>query len=127
MNLLLDTHAFIWLVENDKQLSSKAKSIVEETSNANFISIASLWEIAIKVSLRKIKLQHSFEKTIAMINENGFELLNISTEHTMEASKLKFHHRDPFDRMLIAQAKVEKMTIVGKDEHFDKYKVKRIW
>ncbi|MBM4166874.1 MAG: type II toxin-antitoxin system VapC family toxin [Ignavibacteria bacterium] len=127
MNLLLDTHAIIWYAENDKRLSSKAKKLIEDETNNVYISVASFWEIAIKTSLKKLEMKLSLKTIIERYTESGFELLTILPEHTLEILKLSFHHRDPFDRMLIAQSSVEKYTLVSKDEIFDNYHIKRIW
>lgn len=115
MNILLDTHCFIWFVNGDKTLSSDSRRLIESSSNNCYISIASLWEMAIKISLEKL------------IIKRPFEILPITYDHTARVSKLSFHHRDPFDRMIIAQALTEKMAIVSHDSAFDLYRVKRIW
>ncbi len=126
MNLLLDTHVFIWFINGDKQLSAAAKKRIENRMNKSFISIASIWEIAIKIRLGKLQLNASFDKVRDKIRDNGFELLPISFEHTALLTILPMHHRDPFDRMIIAQAIIEKMTILSKDGNFKKYRVKLI-
>jgi PIN domain nuclease of toxin-antitoxin system len=127
MNLLLDTHSFIWFIDGSENLSATARREIENPMNKVFVSIASLWEIAIKTSIKKLSLKNSFSNVFKLIEKNGFTIMPVEFSHTKIVSKLKYFHRDPFDRMLIAQAKSEKMTIVGKDELFDKYKVKRIW
>ena len=127
MNLLLDTHAFIWFVENDKQMPAKTKAEIEKESNSILVSVASLWEITIKLSLGKLEIKSSLEKIIKEVAENGFELLPILPEHFLALSKLKYYHRDPFDRLIIAQGQFENLLIVSKDVTFDTYKVKRIW
>jgi PIN domain nuclease of toxin-antitoxin system len=92
------------------------------------LSTASLWEIAIKISLGKLALTEPFDVLIpAQLNLNGIELLEISVAHASMVANLPFHHRDPFDRLLIAQAQVEQMTIVSKDDTFDAYGIKRKW
>jgi PIN domain nuclease of toxin-antitoxin system len=127
MNLLLDTHSFIWFGDDNIKLSSDAKKSIENSRNNIFISIATLWEMAIKISIGKLETTLPLDKIIKQINNNGFEILPIFPEHTLIVSKLKFHHRDPFDRIIIAQGLSEKMTIVSNELIFDKYKVKRIW
>lgn len=127
MNLLLDTHAFIWFINGDKSLTAKARRTIENAANRSFISIASLWEIAIKVSINRLELSGPYEKIIEHIYNNGFDLLSINFEHTSLISKLEFHHRDPFDRLIIAQALFENMSIISKDKVFDSYNIKRIW
>lgn len=127
MNLLLDTHAFIWFVSGDNLLSVKAKNAIENPSNQCYISVASLWEIAIKISLKKLKLTKPFNQIMVQIESNGFILLPISFEHTLSVSKLKFHHRDPFDRILASQVLTSDLILITRDEIFEKYKVKTIW
>ena len=127
MRLLLDTHAFIWFVDNDKKLPNNAKIQIENPNNTIFISIASLWEIAIKISLEKLDVSVSIEEMVNLIYENGFEILLILPENIIMISSLDFHHRDPFDRIIITQGLHEQIKIVGKDRVFDKYGIKRIW
>lgn len=127
MKLLLDTHAFIWFAEDDAQLDQSIKKIIENTENEIFLSIASIWEIAIKMHLKKLILNKSIEEVIDLVTTNGFEFLPILPKHIITLTTLDFFHRDPFDRMIIAQGLSEKIQIVSKDEIFDKYGVKRIW
>lgn len=127
MKLLLDTHTFIWYVEDDARLPETTKEIIKSEENTILISIASLWEISIKTSLNKLTLKASIEEIINLIMENGFELLPILPSHIIKNNLLEYYHRDPFDRMIIAQGLSEEIVIVGKDEMFDKYDVTRIW
>lgn len=127
MNLLLDTHVFIWFSEDRFELSAKAKQLIEDPHNVSFISISSLWEMAIKVSLGKLTINRSFERTMQAIEENGFEILPITFEHTLQVSQLPFHHRDPFDRILIAQSIVESIPIITADAAFGHYPTTLIW
>ncbi|MFQ6042809.1 MAG: type II toxin-antitoxin system VapC family toxin [Candidatus Poribacteria bacterium] len=127
MDLILDTHAFIWFVNGDKNLTTKAREVIENPSNFSYISIASLWEMAIKISLGKLEIKYPFEQVLTQIYENGFEILPITFEDTLVISELPFHHRDPFDRLIVAQAMTEGMTIISKDKSFDDYKVTRLW
>jgi PIN domain nuclease of toxin-antitoxin system len=127
MRLLLDTHAFIWFVENDEQLPLAVKEIIENPKNEIFLSIASIWEMAIKIQLKKLNINKSVEDIIELTSINHFQLLPIMPNHIVRLSTLSFFHRDPFDRIIIAQGLHEKMSIVGKDFAFDDYKVKRIW
>jgi len=128
MNLLLDTHTFLWFIAGDSSLSAAGRSAIEDVNNSLYMSVASLWEIAIKVSIDKLELSEPFETLIPnQLAENGIELLNISVEHTAFIVSMPFHHRDPFDRLIAAQAKVEKMTLVSVDEVFDLYGVARLW
>ena len=102
MDLLLDTHTFIWFLNGDDSLSSKVKDVISDTSNRCYISIASIWEIAIKVSLNKLELKSDFHKIIDFISDNDIEVLPITFPHLQYLIGLDFHHRDPFDRIIIA-------------------------
>jgi len=95
MNNLIDTHAFIWFLNGDNNLSDKAKKAIEEIDVINFISIASLWEISIKISLGKLELSTPFAEIAEQIDHNGFQILPITFEDTLILSTLPFHHRDP--------------------------------
>jgi PIN domain nuclease of toxin-antitoxin system len=127
MRLLLDTHAFIWYVEDDLKLPATAKSKIKSPDNEVLISTASLWEIGIKTSLNKLTVGSSMAEIFEMIFKNGFEVLPILPSHIVKNNALPFHHRDPFDRMIIAQALVDTMEVVSKDEIFDKYGITRFW
>lgn len=127
MKLLLDTHTFIWFVDGNNLISQKAKESILSPANTKYVSIASIWEMAIKISLEKLKVNRPFKETFEQIDENGFELLPIVFDHTLLLTRLDFHHRDPFDRLLVAQAMSENMTIVSKDQHFSSYQVPLIW
>ena len=128
MKLLLDTHAFLWFIMGSPDLSAAARSLIEDPANGKFVSAASLWEIAIKLSVGKLTLSAPFDVLIPQqLSLNGFELLNIGVEHTAMVATLPFHHRDPFDRLLIAQAAVERMAVVSIDATFDAYSVTRLW
>jgi len=127
MNLLLDTHTFIWFVNGDKDISSKAIELIENPDNLSLISIASIWEIAIKASLGKLRLTNEFHTIRDLILENGLQILPITFSHTEKVYTLPFHHRDPFDRIIIAQAIVEKCTVITKDSNFSKYELLVKW
>lgn len=127
MKILLDTHAFIWFVEDDVQLPDRLKKLIENPSNEIYLSIASIWEIAIKIQLKKLTVNKSIKEIIDLVHNNGFELIPILPKHIIRLSDLEFHHRDPFDRMIIAQGLVENQEIVSKDKDFDSYGIKRIW
>lgn len=126
MRQLLDTHAFLWFVTGSDRINGKVREQIE--SNDNLLSIASLWEIAIKSSIGKLDLELSIEQLVKeQIIANGIELLDITTEHIAIVADLPLHHRDPFDRLIIAQATVEQIPIVGRDKVFDSYSVQRLW
>lgn len=127
MNLLLDTHTMIQFFEGSDELSKTAIQSIENEENTCFISIISLWEIAIKLSLEKMEMKIPFDKLNSLIWENSFELLPIKFEHSKGLIKLPFYHKDPFDRMIISQAIVEKMPIISKDGNFKHYKIEQIW
>lgn len=127
MRLLLDSHAFLWFANDDRQLSSHARRALENSANPILLSVASFWEMAIKFGLGKLRLQPSFEEFMAANLPNGFQILPITFQHTVVYSKLPLHHRDPFDRMLIAQAIADDLTIVTGNAAFRKYRVKRVW
>lgn len=127
MQLLLDTHSFLWFISGDSQLSSKSKEEILKNENRIFVSIVSLWEIAIKINIKKLSLKSNFDFLFKQIEENSFRLLHINKEYLNFYIPLLFHHRDPFDRMLISQGIFENMTIVSKDPDFKKYNVKVLW
>jgi PIN domain nuclease of toxin-antitoxin system len=128
MDLILDTHSFLWFINGNAELSSNARALIEKAEHRKLISKASLWEIAIKMSLGKLSLPAPFGDFIPNhIEPNGFEVLDIRLPHFAAVSVLPFHHRDPFDRLLIAQAIIEDSPIVSKDEQFDAYAITRLW
>ncbi len=118
MNVLLDTHTLIWFLNGDERLSLKAKEAIESQENINIISIASIWEIAIKISLGKFEFRKGFKKFLELIEDNGFEILPISFEHALKVSSLEFIHRDPFDRLIISQAITDKLKIVNQRREY---------
>ena len=127
MNYLLDTHTFLWFSEDHSNLSVTAKNIITDPDNACFISIASIWEMAIKVSLDRLKIGIEFKELEHELEKYGFEILSVSFEHISQLLKLEFHHRDPFDRLLIAQAQAENYALISMDPEFKKYNVNLIW
>jgi PIN domain nuclease of toxin-antitoxin system len=127
MDILLDTHAAIWFFEDDKRLSKSATEIIYNLENMIYVSIASLWEVGIKISSGKLKFTGGIDGFIETIYKNEFSLLDISPEHIKKATELPFIHRDPFDRMMTAQAIIEDMTIMTVDENIVKYDVRHIW
>lgn len=128
MNLLLDTHSFIWFVEDHPSLSANARGLIAESTNTVFLSIISVWEMAIKVSLDKLHLSQPFEQFIPnQLLRNDITLHDIAISHTLRVATLPFHHRDPFDRLLIAQSLVEGIPLISADTIFDAYGVNRLW
>jgi PIN domain nuclease of toxin-antitoxin system len=124
---LLDTHAAIWFFDGDNSLSETAKKIILNTSNIKYISIASAWELAIKVSLGKLDFIGKTAGFIKDIERNGFILAPIKSAHLTTLETLPMHHRDPFDRLLVATAISEGMTLITADENTPKYNVSYIW
>lgn len=128
MRLLLDTHTMLWFALNDPQLSATAMNWILDTTNDKLVSPASYWEIAIKISLNKYALSQPYEEFIHnAIDMNGFHYLHIEPRHTAMLISLPYHHRDPFDRLLIAQGMVEQIPIISSDSVFDQYPIKRVW
>jgi PIN domain nuclease of toxin-antitoxin system len=128
VNLLIDSHTLIWSYFDPSRLSSTARSEMTSTGNWVFVSAASVWEIAIKISTGKLSIAESFPDFIQhAIFDNGFILLPIEPRHATALIGLPYHHRDPFDRLLIAQAMIESIPIVSDDAAFDSYPVRRIW
>jgi PIN domain nuclease of toxin-antitoxin system len=128
VRLLLDTHTFIWFIEGNLRLSAVARVAIEQPDAQRFVSIATAWELAIKISLGRLELSGRFDEIIpSQIDNNAMAMLPISVDHLTRLTTLPLHHRDPFDRMLIAQALEEQLVIVGADVAFDAYAVERVW
>lgn len=126
MRLLLDTHAFLWWVSDDARLSRRARPAM--ASSPCLLSLASCWELTIKVSLRKLTLSKPVGRFVQeQIEINRFTLLGLTLEHVAKLDALPFHHRDPFDRLLAAQAAVEDLAVVSADPIFRRYGVTRVW
>ncbi|MBN2420584.1 MAG: type II toxin-antitoxin system VapC family toxin [Deltaproteobacteria bacterium] len=128
MKILLDTHALLWLISGDERLSKSAREIFLNTANLMYFSTASLWEICIKKSLEKISLKNDWLDIIQQeMKTNSIQWLTVEIDHCVKITDLPFHHRDPFDRMLIAQAMTEDLTILSRDSNFSAYDVKCVW
>lgn len=128
VNLLLDTHTLPWFYLDDPKLSRTADALIQDPANRVFVSPASHWEVAIKVGTGKYVLTVPFAQFVQeAIHDNGFAVLPIEPRHSAFLVGLPLHHKDPFDRMLIAQAHVEAMPVVGVDTAFDPYPVRRLW
>ena len=128
MKLLLDTHAFLWWVAASDELSRKARSAVGSARNECFVSVASGWEIAIKVSLGTLRIDGALDRFLPeQLAANAFQALAVDFRHTARVATLPFHHRDPFDRLLVAQALEEDLAMVTADPVVVKYGVKRVW
>ena len=129
MNILLDTHAFIWFGSNQMdKLSESAISSFLDINNEIFLSKASIWEMAIKINIGKLSLSKSLESLISAAVKNNIKILDIELKHILNYQKLKPHHNDPFDRLIISSAYSEQMKIISCDEKFQLYdQVKIIW
>ena len=121
MKCLLDTHIILWLAENSPKLSSAIKDIILDEANTKYVSVASCWEVSIKLSLNKLNLVGGTSEFYRIIQENGFELLNVSEEHLIVLETLTFHHRDPFDRILVATASADNLVLLTDDAHIMAY------
>jgi PIN domain nuclease of toxin-antitoxin system len=128
VRLLLDTLALLWFIWGNARLSSAARLVMADPANVLLVSMGSFWEIAIKVSVGKLKLAVPFEEFANdAIADNDLTILPIDVRHTAAVVSLPFHHRDPFDRLLVAQAIEERIPIVSSDTVFDSYAVTRLW
>jgi PIN domain nuclease of toxin-antitoxin system len=127
MNLLLDTHAALWYLQDSPNLSLAVGEILEATDNNLYVSIASLWEIAIKDGLGKLELKFSFQDLPSILMGFDIRILPIAFEHTERYLALPLHHRDPFDRMLVAQAIHHSYILVSQDVMLDVYPIQRLW
>jgi PIN domain nuclease of toxin-antitoxin system len=124
---LLDTHTLIWFLEGDKNLSDTIRETIENTNTIKFVSVVCLWEIAIKISLGKLEIKGGYSDILNLIEENGFELLPLHFEDTRTVSILPFIHKDPFDRMIVAQAQNNNLTVLTKDQYIPTYDVRTLW
>ena len=127
MKLLLDTHTFLWFLSRDFELSKQARMLIENPKHEKYISIASFWEIAIKTGLGKLTLDVPFAELKTEVIKNNFQILPITFEDTLLLSALPFYHRDPFDRIIISQAKTNNLTLVSRDNNFSLYDVYLLW
>ena len=118
MKYLLDTHILIWWAENNKKLKKQYKKIISDGDNIIFVSVASVWEVIIKTKFKKIKLKTSIDK---IIERYGFHVLDIKIDHVLELNKLNDYHKDPFDRLLITQSKVEDLALLTDDKLINQY------
>jgi PIN domain nuclease of toxin-antitoxin system len=128
MTLLLDTHVFLWWIVDSGKLSDAARNAIETAENRILLSATSVWEIVIKTRLGKLRLPESPGPFVqAHLKRNGFLPLPIALEHAVAVAELPDHHRDPFDRMLVAQCKVENCSIITADSIIVKYDVPTVW
>lgn len=127
MDLLLDTHAVIWFFNGDEQLSERAKTEILNPHHLKYVSLASIWEVAIKISINKLIFKGGVAGFIQLIRINEFQIIPITENHIIHVESLDFIHRDPFDRIIISTAMVEKMSIITRDDNIQKYNIPCIW
>ncbi len=128
MKLLLDTHSFLWWIGNDDRLSDTARDAISDANNEVFFSVVSAWEMAIKTRSGKLSMDAELTGFVRKhLHKNGFSVLPVILSHSMQIVQLPLHHRDPFDRMLVAQAQVEKIQLITKDPEIAKYAVRICW
>ncbi len=127
MDLLLDTHVILWYITGDNQLPEKIVDIINDGSNRCYVSIASIWEIVIKLSLDKLEIRGGYETIEDFFENNDFEILPIDFDDTKTLLNLELIHRDPFDRMIIAQALTSKLKLITKDNYFKNYNIDILW
>ena len=127
MKILLDTHTFLWFLGGNFELSKQARKFIETPENEKYVSIASFWEISIKNSLGKLTLDVPFAELKTEVIKNSFQILPITFEDTLLLSALPFYHNDPFDRIIISQAKRNNLTLISHDSNFSLYNVSLLW
>jgi len=127
MKYLLDTHVVLWVGQNSPHLSDKARNAVLDRNAKKYVSVASAWEVALKIGTRKLDIHGGLPDFFKMIDNNGFFTLPIEREYLLRLSALPEHHKDPFDRLLLATAIAEGMTLVTADENIHKYGVRYVW
>lgn len=126
--ILLDTHAFLWFVSNDEHLSAHARSCIEDGANEIHLSVASVWEMAIKTGLGRLQLERPLNEIIEIeTRTNRLQILPVDANHALAVADLPHHHRDPFDRLIAAQSRLMQLELVSIDQIFDRYGVRRIW
>lgn len=123
MDLLIDTHTLLWFYAGDSKLNEKTKNVILDTDNTIYLSIATLWEIAIKVNIGKLDLKDDLIDFFAFVERNGFTILQISIQNLIVLGSLPFHHKDPFDRIIITQAITENLMIGSDDAIFKEYNI----
>jgi PIN domain nuclease of toxin-antitoxin system len=124
---LLDTHALLWFIQGDPQLSKRARSMITTDTNQLYLSVASLWEITIKLNIGKLTIGHTIDEIYRLLKQLNIEVLPIGQSDLEQYLTLPLYHRDPFDRLLIAQAIAQELTLVSADNAFGAYSVQQLW
>lgn len=124
MRILVDTHIILWYLEGDQSLSKPRRQRIVDANNDIFVSIASLWEISVKISIGKLKISRPFSDVLLQLSSQNIAILPIMPGHVLQLTTLPLHHRDPFDRMIIAQSQVEFLSVMSHDPIFGSYGVK---
>lgn len=127
MRFLIDTQILVWLIIESKKIPTKILNILENPENEILVSSVSIWEIAIKISINKLSLPFELKYIINVIEKMNIKILEINIEHLINVAELPFHHKDPFDRLLISQSMIENISIISSDSSFQNYKVDVIW
>ncbi len=128
MRCLLDSHALLWFLTDDPRLGVRARDVLSDPGNELWFSVASHWEICIKISLGRLHLREGWEAEMdGAMTGYGIRWMGLKPEHSLKVVRLPFHHRDPFDRLLVAQAQVEELTIVSRDVQIAAYSVPVVW
>lgn len=127
MKYLLDTHTLLWYFQNDQRLNIEITYLLENLENNLYISIVSLWEITIKINIKKLRLECSFQELVNFINQVNIKILSITLLDIEYYLNLPLYHRDPFDRILVAQAMNNNLILISRDQAFDNYSIQRIW
>lgn len=129
MRFVVDAHTVLWFLAGDIRLSANARTVLEDEANDAFVSVATLWEIAIKVSINKLSLNGPFSSIFPALAENNLPILAISASHLQQVLALPYppNHRDPFDKLVIAQAMVEDLVLLSRDRLLDAYGIQRFW
>ena len=127
MKYLIDTQILIWLFISPNKIPSNIQNLLKNLDNEIYVSKVSIWEIAIKVSIGKLIIPFEIKKLIFEIKEMNIKILNIKNQHLIKVTDLPFHHKDPFDRLIISQAFIDRITIISSDNNFSKYNVKVLW
>ncbi|MCL1864607.1 MAG: type II toxin-antitoxin system VapC family toxin [Spirochaetes bacterium] len=127
MKYLLDTHVVLWIAENSPYLTDKVKKVILDKNTEKYVSIVSAWEVAIKLGTNKLRLDGGLMEFFRMIDDNGFFILSLEREYLQLLSVLPCHHKDPFDRLIVATAITENMILITTDENLYKYDVTYLW